>query len=101
MPQSGSEDEDEALPTEGVNEKIQATNEAMFPQYPKTQSFVEPDLLRTPDPATSAYANECELPGPMSRDDEEDSSPLVQDLDLGQHIPCSTCDMTTSGHMNP
>ena len=37
----------------------------------------------------------------MSWDDDEDSSPLVQDLDLADHVPCLTRDMTTSGHDEP
>ena len=62
----------------------------------KTQSVAEPDLPRTPDPAHSVYANECDLSGPVSRDDDEDSSPFIQDLDLANHVPCSNYDMT--GH---
>ena len=41
------------------------------------------------------------MPGPLSRDDDEDSSPLIQDLDPADHVPCSTRDMTTSGHEDP
>ena len=62
LPQSGSEDEDEAWPTEGANERIQAANQAVFPQYPKTTPSADPVLLRTQDPANSAKANECDLP---------------------------------------
>ena len=36
----------------------------------------------------------------MSRDNDEDYLPLVQDVELAQHISCLTCDMTTSGHMH-
>ena len=42
--------------------------------------------------------SERDLPGPLSRDDDEDSSPLIQDLDLANHVTCSTRDMTTFGH---
>ena len=61
-----------------------------------------PDLHRTPDsrPSKFRHAKECGLPGPMSRDDDEDSSPLTQDLDLAQHIPCSTRDLATEGHLS-
>ena len=38
--------------------------------------------------------------GPLSWDDDEDSSPFVQDLDLGDHDPCSNYDMTTFGYDN-
>ena len=107
LPQSRFQDEDEAWPTEKANEKIQAANVAMFPQYPKTPSVSEPILPRnyepihTPISAAQCTINgsECDLPGPVSRYDDEDSSPLVQNLDLAQHIPCSTRDMRhTSGH---
>ena len=54
LPQSGSEDEDEAWPTEGANERIQAANETVFPQYPKTPLSADPVLLRTQNPAISA-----------------------------------------------
>ena len=53
-PQSGSKDEDEAWPTEGTNEGIQAANETKFPQYPKTILNADPVLLQTQDPANSA-----------------------------------------------
>ena len=72
----------------------------LFRQHLKTQSGAEPNLPRTPDPANSVPANECDLPGPMSRDDDEDSSPLAQDLDLAKHVSCSTRDMTTFGHLH-
>ena len=64
----------------------------------RTQSVVEPDLPRTPDPALSTPAIGCDLPGPMSRDDDEDSSPFVFALDLAEHTRCSNYDMTTFGH---
>ena len=51
-----------------------------FRQHMKTPSVAEPNLPQTQDPANFAHAIECDLPGPMSRDDDEDSSPLVQDL---------------------
>ena len=111
-PQSGSKDEDEAWPAEGTNEGIQAANEAKFPQYPKTILSADPVLLQTQNPANSAEqiktpisAAQCQiygstLPGPQSQDDDEDSSPHVQDLDLANHALCSNHDMTTSGHGN-
>ena len=49
----------------------------------------------------SISGSERDWPGPQSRDDDEDSSPLIQDLDLADHVPCSTRDMTTSGHEYP
>ena len=100
LPQSGSEDEDEAWPTEGTNERIQAAKQRMFPQHPKTTLSADPVLLRTQFPALSANANECDLPGPLSRDDDEDSSPLVQDLDLEDNTSCSKRDVTTYGQTN-
>ena len=114
MPQSGSEGEDEAWPIEGTNERIQAANEAVFPQYPKTSVSADPVLLRTQHPANSAepivtpisaaqcriYGSTIGLPGPQSQDDDEDSSPHVQDSDLEDHTSCSNCDMTTFGHTN-
>ena len=117
LPQSGYEDEDETRLTEPTRNKVTTSTEIVsesdppadmclnyveaFHQHPKTQSVAEPDLPRTPDPATSAHAQERDLPGPLSRDDDEDSSPLIQDLDLADYVPCSTRDMTTSGHDNP
>ena len=72
----------------------------------RTHSVAEPNLPRTEEPILTPKSavlctingSECDLPGLMSRDDDEDSSPLVQDLDLAEHIPCSTHDTTTSGH---
>ena len=109
LPQSGSEDEDETWLTETTGSKTTTATEAVsesdppvevhlnsveaFHQHSKTQPVAEPDL-----PRISAHAQERGLPGPLSRDDEEDSSPLIQDLDLADHVPCSTRDMTTFGH---
>ena len=117
LPQSGSEDDDETwltgsnrynttTPIKVAAEAINAAeacqkSEDPFHQHSKTQPVAEPALPRTPDPATSANAFECGSPGPLSRDDDEDSSPIVLDLDLADHVPCSNCDMTTSGHENP
>ena len=64
----------------------------------RTQSVAEPDLPRTPDSALSTPVIGCDLPGPMSRDDDEDSSPFVFALDLAEHTRCSNYDMTTFGH---
>ena len=69
------------------------------------QSVADPGLPRiTQSIAAPIFAaqctingSECDLPGPLSRDDDEDSSSLVQDLDLAEHTQCSNYDMTTSG----
>ena len=120
LPQSGSKDDDETWLTEPTGCKTTTTPkvaaeaiiaaeainaaeacssaEDPFHPHPKTQPVAEPDLPRTQAPANSDHAKECDLPGPLSRDDDEDSSPLIKDLDLADHIPCSTRDMTTSGH---
>ena len=70
LPQSGSEDEDEAWPTEGATERIQAANKAMFPQYSKTTPSADPVLLRTQQPANPAEpintpisAAQCQING--------------------------------------
>ena len=55
---------------------------------------------QTQNPANSANANECDLPGPRSRDDDEDSSPIVQDLDLEDNTSCSNREMATFGQTN-
>ena len=86
----------------------------MFPQCQKTILSADPVLLRTPDPAISAEpintpisAAQCQIngstigvPGPQSQDDDEDSSPYVQDLDLEDQVSCSNREMTTFGHTN-
>ena len=112
LPQSGSEDDDETWLTEPTGCKtttsIKVTAEAIntaeastvakdpFHQHSRTQPVAEPDL-----PRTTTVTREYDLPGPLSRDDDEDSSPLILDSDLADHVPCSTRDMTTSGHENP
>ena len=65
------------------------------------QPVAELDLPRTLDPAHSSNAKKYGLPGPLFQDNDEDSSPFVQDWDLADHVPCSTRDMTTSGHDDP
>ena len=40
------------------------------------------------------------MPGPLSRDDDEDPSPFVQDLDSEDNSTCSNRAMTTFGHPN-
>ena len=60
-----------------------------FHQHSRTQPAAKPDLPHT---------TECDLPGPQSQDDDEDSSPIAQDSDLADHVPCSNYDMTSSGH---
>ena len=55
----------------------------------KNQSLAEPDLPLTPNPSISATANECGLPGPRSRGDDENSSPIVQYSDPADHVPNS------------
>ena len=125
LPQSGSEDEDETWLTEFTGPKTTTSTEAVsesatpadmhlnsveaFHSHPKVQTVADPDLPRTHEPIVmprsaaqcSINGSECDLPGPLSRDDDEDSSPIVQDLDSADHVPCSTRDMTTSGHDYP
>ena len=116
LPQSGSEDDDETRLAEfaGCHNKAELRTaeppeikEAAFHPNPTTQPVAEPALPRTDEPMFTPISaaqctingSECDLPGPVSRYDDEDSSPLVQNLDLAQHIPCSTRDMRhTSGH---
>ena len=77
-----------------------------FHQNPKSQPVAEPDLPRITVPiVTTISAAPCsingrerDLPGPRSQDDDEDSSPYVQDLNSADHVPCSSSTMTTSGH---
>ena len=110
MPQTGSEDDDESWLTElkggeAPSRAAEACTQldeywkpiSPFHLNPTTHSVAEPDLLRTPDSALSASADSCDLPGPLSRDDDEDSSPRAQDLDLAEHTSCSTRDLTTIG----
>ena len=51
----------------------------------KTQPVAEPDLLKT-----MIVARGRELPGPRSQDDDEDSSPIVQESDRTEHTQCSS-----------
>lgn len=60
------------------------------------QSDAETILPRTQ--ITSAHAKEYDLPGPKSRDDDEDSSLNVRVLDRASHVLCSNFGMTTLGH---
>ena len=110
MTQFGSEDDDEAWLTEligfeavsPINIAAEAYTQAedcwktINPplQTLKIYSVAEPDLPQTPDLPLSANANECNLPGPLSRDDDEDSSPRTQDMDLAKHIPPSVVSTT-------
>ena len=50
------------------------------------QPVAEPDLPRTLDSAHSSNAKKYGLPGPLSQDNDEDSSPFVQDWDLADHV---------------
>ena len=115
LPQSGSEDEDETWLAEFAGSQDNAetkaaeagnTKEATFQPSPTNRLCADPGLRRTDEPIVmprsaapcSIDGSECDLPGPLSRDDDEDSSPLIQDLDLADHVPCSNRDMTTFGH---
>ena len=106
LPQSGSEDEDETWLTEPTGSKVTTRTGVVlesdspaevhlnsveaFHQHRKTQPVAEPDLPRTPDPALSDHAKECVLPGPLSRDDDEDS--FTNHSGLGSGGPCSVFD---------
>ena len=122
LPQSGSEDDDETWFTELIGSEATGAHEAakeayiQFEEYLtifspsrqdlKTQSVGEPDLPRTTQPLVtpisaapctiSGYG--CDLPGPQSQNDDEDSSPCVQDSHLAEHPQYSSYDMTTFGH---
>ena len=110
LPQSGSEDDDEAWLTELIGSKTSSVISEAYHQWeqdwkrrkarpislsPMTQSDAEPDLPRTQN--ASASSKVSDLPGPLSRDDDEDSSPRSKDLDLAEHTSCSTRDLTTLG----
>ena len=70
----------------------------MFHQHSKTQPVAEPDLPRITEPVvTTISAAPCstighgsDLPGPQSQDDDEDSSPIVQELNRAEHTQCSS-----------
>ena len=38
----------------------------------------------------STIGHGCDLPGPQSQDDDEDSLPIVQELDRAEHTQCSS-----------
>ena len=80
LPQTGSEDDGETLLIELIGSEATGPHEAAKQAYIqhwegywktvspsrqnlKTRSVAEPDLPRTQDPAISANANECDLPG--------------------------------------
>ena len=100
LPQSGSEDDDETWLTEPTGRKTtttikvaaEATNYAEatqivgnpFHHRSKAQPVAEPDLLRT-----TTVTRGCNLPGPWSQDDDEDSSPIVPECDQAEHPRCS------------
>ena len=118
MPQSGSDDDDETwlTGTSGCKtttsikvaaEAISAAEECWvhdsdakdpFHHLSKTQPVAEPDLPRITAPVvTTTSAAPCstighgsDLPGPLSQDDDEDSSPLIQELDRAEHTQCSS-----------
>ena len=77
--------------------------------FNNTQPVVEPALPRITVPFVTSISaapcttngSVCDLHGRQSQDDDEDSLPIVHELDLADHVPCSTRDMTTSGHENP
>ena len=101
LPQSGSEDEDETWLIEPTGCKTTTRNkvpasassaaeacraaEDPFHRRSKTQPVAEPDLLKT-----MIVARGRELPGPRSQDDDEDSSPIVQESDQTEHTQCSS-----------
>ena len=86
-------------------------NEAMFPQHPKTILSADLVLLRTqylatfakpintPSSATKCLIDDSTrgLPGPLSRDDDEDSSPHVLDLNQADPVLCFNPDWTPLG----
>ena len=53
---------------------------SMDQYHASAKQYAEPNLLRT----------RCDLPGPGSQDDDEDSSPIVQELDRAEHTRCSS-----------
>ena len=114
LPQPGSGDDDETWlteptgckttnPTKVVAEATDAAEayrfaEDPFHQHSSTQPGAEPDLPRTKKPIVmpksaaqcSINGLTCDLPGPQSQDDDEDSSPIVQELDRAEHTQCSS-----------
>ena len=107
LPQAGSEDEDETWLAEfaGSQDKAETTaaeagntKEATFHPTPKILSVADPDLPRITVPVVtttsaapcSTIGHGCDLPGPQSQDDDEDSSPIVQELDRAEHTQCSS-----------
>ena len=96
LPQSGSEDDDETWLIGSTGCKTTTTikvpasassaaeacraAEDPFHRHSKTQPVAEPQPPRT----------RCDLPGPQSQDDDEDSSPVVQELDRAEHTQCSS-----------
>ena len=107
LPQSGSEDDDETwligptgcktTTTTKVAAEACSESEDPFHQHSKTQLVADPILPRITVPIVtttsaapcSTIGHGCDLPGPQSRDDDEDSSPFVQELDRAEHTQCS------------
>ena len=86
--------------------------DAMFQLKPKNPLSVNPVFQWTQNPPNSSEpintlisAAQCQingstngLPEPQYQDDDEDSSPRVQELDQEEPYLCSNLKMTTSGH---
>ena len=114
LPQFGSEDDDETWLTELIGSKATGPHEAPKQAYIqawgifwsnndpshqnlKTQPGADPVLPRITVPVVatksaapcSTIGYGCDLPGPQSQDDDEDSSPIVQELDRAEHTQCS------------
>ena len=70
----------------------------MLHQNLKTQLGADPVLPRITMPVVttisaapcSTIGHGCGLPGPQSQDDDEDSSPILQELDRAEHTQCSS-----------
>ena len=115
LPQFGSEDDDETWLTELIGSETTGPREAANQAYIqawgifwhrndtlhqnlKSQSEVDPVLPRITVPVVttlsaapcSTIGHGCDLPGPQSQDDDEDSSPIVQELDRAEHTQCSS-----------
>ena len=77
-----------------------------FYQNLKTQPGADPVLPRITVPIDttvsaapcSTNGHGCDLPGPQSQDDDEDSSPIVQELDRAEHTQCSSNNHSTLTH---
>ena len=85
-----------------MNQHAQQISASTSQHAPQTTQQISAEPINTPISAAQCQISGSIIgvSGPQSQDDDEDSSPYVQDLDLEDHVSCSNHEMTTCGHQN-